>query len=62
MSWAEQYNMTLPVLADEGWALNSRFEQDGGIPTVTLLGPGMEIIVVDSWNAEGEIEGVLPGE
>lgn len=59
-SWADNYGLTLPVIADEGWALNSRFEQDNGIPTVTLIGPGMEVIAVDSWEAESMIEDVLP--
>lgn len=59
-SWADQYGLTFPVVADEGWAIDNRFEQDGGIPTVTLLGPGMEVVAVDTWEAESLIDGVLP--
>lgn len=40
--------------------MGNRFEQDQGIPSMTLLGPGAEVIVVDSFSAESEIESVLP--
>ncbi len=58
--WSDQYNMTLPVLSDGGWVLSNRFEQDYGIPTFTLLGPGMEVVAVDDFGAEGMIPDYLP--
>jgi hypothetical protein len=58
--WAGQYGLTTPVLADEGWSVNNRFEADGGIPTMTLLAPGAEVILADEWVTEADIEAVLP--
>lgn len=58
--WADQYNLTIPVLADENWELESRFAQDNGIPSWTLLGPGAEVLAHDDWASEGMIPDALP--
>lgn len=50
-------------MADEGWALNSRWERDGGIPTQVLIAPGMEIVASSDetgWIDESMIEEYLP--
>ena len=46
-SWADNYGLTSPVVADDGSAVGNRFEADGYIPSKTLLGPGAEVVVVD---------------
>lgn len=59
--WADVYGISAPVLADEGWAVGSLYERDNGIPSQTLLGPGLEIIKVDQFPvAESDIEAALP--
>ena len=49
-----------PVLADPGWGISDRFEKDGYIPTVSLIGPGMVVKKVDSSVGENDIKGALP--
>ncbi len=58
--WADAYGLTFPVLADENWGLESRFAQDSGIPSFTLLAPGAEVVATDDWGATSMIEDVLP--
>ena len=58
--WADSGGQTFPVLSDPGWSLANRFEVDYGIPTFSLIGPGMEVIAVDDWNSEGMIPDYLP--
>jgi hypothetical protein len=60
--WADQHGLTIPVLSDSGWALSNRFEQDYGIPTFSLLGPGMEVLAADDWGSEAMIPEALPEE
>ena len=60
MDWASDYGLTTPVLSDASWGVSNRYEEDGGIPTQTLLGPGMEIILVDEWVSDSDIEAALP--
>jgi hypothetical protein len=58
--WASEYGLSTPVVADTNWGVNNRFEEDGGIPTTTLLGPGAEVIIRDGWVQDTDIEAVLP--
>jgi len=60
MELANQYGITAPVVADPNWTVSNRYEQDGGIPTQNLIGPGMEIILVDEWVSDSDIEAALP--
>ena len=59
-SWAASSGQTHPVVADAGWAVSNRFEVDYGIPTFSLLAPGMEVVTVDDWASESVIPDVLP--
>jgi len=59
-TWATTYGLTHPVVADANWGVGNQYEQDGGIPTLTLLAPGMEIVAVDAWVGDSDIEAVLP--
>jgi hypothetical protein len=59
--WADKYGITAPVVADEGWAVGSLYERDGGIPSQHLIGPGMEILAIDQFPvSESDIEAALP--
>ena len=54
-SWATTYGLTTPVLSDaEG--VSYRFELDNYIPTTSLLGPGMEVLIVDDHVTSADIE------
>jgi hypothetical protein len=59
-SWAEEYAVTHPLVADENWAVSNRFEADGGIPTLSLLKPGAEVVIADGRVSESDIEAALP--
>lgn len=58
--WADASGQTHPVVADANWSVSNRFELDYGIPTVSLLAPGMEVVAVDDWASESMIPDVLP--
>lgn len=44
-SWADQFELTSPVVADPDMALYSRFGT-GSLPTSILLGPGAEVLKI----------------
>ena len=64
--WADSFGMTMPVLADSGF--NQAFSyithtSDGTIylPNQQLIGPGMEIIAINSGGiSDSTIEANLP--
>lgn len=60
VAWADEYGMTFPVVHDEAWGIENRFREDNGIPTISLLGPGAEVVIRDQWVTEAQIEEVLP--
>lgn len=58
--YSDQYGGSHPVVVDDEGA-SQRYEKDGGIPTYTLIGPGMELISVDGGMPTAEdIEALLP--
>ena len=60
-TWANQYGITGPVISDPSMAIYSAYELDGYIPSISLLGDGLEVMVVDSMNImPGQIEQALP--
>jgi hypothetical protein len=58
--WVDRYGLTMPVVADDNWTINNRFEKDGGIPTQVLLAPGAKLVKVDQMITHEDIEAVLP--
>ena len=42
-TWADTYSATFPILSDDS-GVGNRFELDGGIPTLTVIGPGAEVV------------------
>ena len=58
--WADRAGLTFPVLADtEGAGMN--YEEDYGIPSIHLLGPGAEVVLRDAGTITAQdIEAVLP--
>ncbi|MEC7239684.1 MAG: hypothetical protein VXW32_00460 [Myxococcota bacterium] len=57
-SWANQYGITSPVVADPNSALYWRFGT-GGLPASILLGPGAEVLKIGHITA-ADIEAALP--
>ncbi len=56
MGWANQYGIKTPVLADDAgiyWEFGT-----GSLPSMALLGPGMEVLA-EGWVDEGTIEEFL---
>ena len=62
-TWANTYGLTGPVIADPNYAIYSQWEVDELIPSISLVGVGLEALVVDSMNVmPGQIEQALPEE
>ena len=59
-AWADQYGLSFPVLYDPSGQIPARFERDYAIPTQNLVGPGMELLVVDEFVDNTQIEDSLP--
>lgn len=57
--WADTHGLTFPVLADAGWTVGNRFELDNYIPTYSLLGPGLEVLIKDGSITDADIEAAL---
>jgi hypothetical protein len=58
-SWATQYGLTMPVVADQGWAVFDAIWGGGYTPANALLAPGMKLVTTD-WVGDADIEAVLP--
>ncbi len=60
--WADQYGQTFPVVADASFGVGARFVEGSsiGLPSVSLLAPGMEVVIADGRPSEQDIEAVLP--
>lgn len=58
VSWADGHEYA--VLADPNWAISSTGYVSGGIPAISLLGPGAEVIILDGYPQATDIENALP--
>jgi thiol-disulfide isomerase/thioredoxin len=56
--WADGHNYA--VASDEGWVHTNAGYASAGIPGISLLGPGAEVISLANGDPGGLIEGVLP--
>ncbi len=59
--WADTHGLTFPVLADANWEVGNRFEVGNGIPSYSLLGPGMEVLIKDGTVTDADIEAAIAG-
>jgi len=60
-AFSAEHGLTFPVVADSGWGIGNRFEQDNAIPTYNLLGPGMQVVQVDGGHInDADVEALLP--
>jgi len=62
MSWADTYGLSHPVVADPNWGVTTRFVTGSSIalPTMHLIGPGAEVLMVNDWVSESDIVAALP--
>ena len=60
--WANQYNLTHPVLSDVNWTVSRSYLGNGGLglPTETLLASGMVVNQIDTWISGSDVESLLP--
>ena len=58
-NWADDFGLTMPVLADPGWQVSNSWEQDSGIPTEVLIDRNMRLMIVDGAVSEGAIDALL---
>ncbi len=56
--WADGHNYA--VVADTDWTYTNAGYASGGIPAMSLLGPGAEVISLDKGDPGALIEGALP--
>jgi hypothetical protein len=59
--WADQYGQTFPVLSDHLEVVN-RYSPRGevSLPSLSLFGPGAEILIADGDVSEEDIISALP--
>ncbi len=67
VEWANKHNLTHPVVADANFSVTGRFidpNPDGrveiGLPSMTLLAPGMGIAIRNQRIQDRDIEALLP--
>lgn len=62
IAWAEDHGLTHPVVSDPRWGITVRYTGLGSVllPTMHQLGPGMEVLHVDTLLDEGDILDALP--
>jgi hypothetical protein len=62
VTWAQTYGQTFPVLSDVGGEVLLRFSPREGfaLPAISLLGPGVEVIIATGRPDTKDIEGALP--
>jgi hypothetical protein len=60
--WANAYGSNHPVVADPYFQVTSRYISGStiGLPSMTLLGPGMEVLIRDSWVSDWQVAQALP--
>ena len=47
VDWAEEFDIQHPVVLDQAAVVGKKYNPDGAIPSMTLLKPGAEIVLLD---------------
>ena len=47
VEWAEEFDIGHPVVLDQAALVGRKYNPDGAIPSMTLLKPGAEIVILD---------------
>ena len=60
-TWVELYDITHPIVLDNGWNVTVRYTGSQiGLPSMMLIKPGLELVSVNGWVTEADIERILP--
>ena len=60
-TWVERYGINYPMVLDAGWSTTARYTGPQiGLPAMTLIKPGLEMVKVNGRVSEAEIEAILP--
>ncbi len=55
-AWASAFGLNHPVVADPGWGVTFDYASGSiSLPSMHLLGPGMEVLAVDATITEQDI-------
>lgn len=54
MDWAQEFGIQHPVVLDQAAIVGKKYNPDGAIPSMTLLKPGVEIVIRDQPNISEE--------
>jgi len=57
--WADNFGLTLPVVADPGAAQFWQYSASGALPTIVLIDHGVLLTSVDEGAHEAEVEALL---
>lgn len=57
--WADEFDLTFPVLADPQWVESFKYRQDSGIPSFYLLGRDLTIRILDQYVTGADIQEAL---
>ncbi|NCG20743.1 MAG: hypothetical protein GWP91_17175 [Rhodobacterales bacterium] len=62
VEWADSLGLSHPVVADPGMATTFSFVEGNsvGLPSMTLIAAGGEILYADDWLGESEVSSNLP--
>jgi hypothetical protein len=58
VNWSQGHDYV--VMADPGWAVSYTGYVSGGIPAMSLLGPGLEVVILNGYPQASDIEALLP--
>ena len=47
VDWADEFSINHPVALDQAAQIGRKYNPDGVIPSMTLLKPGAEIVILD---------------
>ena len=59
VDWRDGFGSTYPVLTDPQWAAGSGYEQDGGIPTFSIIDREMRVVTRDGGMNAGLIDKLM---
>lgn len=54
VDWANEFGISHPVVLDQAAQVGQKYNPDGVIPSMTLLKPGAEIVILDQSNISEE--------
>jgi hypothetical protein len=59
--WANAFGITHPVVSDGGWGVTVRFTgYSFALPAMHQMAPGMEILRINTWVTENQVQSALP--